>query len=151
MRLTFLLFALVVVQATLWAVPVRAATPSDCSAYIDTFAKDLEVNTTMVDDLARPSDPSPDHVVQSAARYNKDVGYSTLCPTSKKVYADALLTTWRAWLEHATTHANPAGTTELAEQKLEECTVTYHGTDDGATCATWEKQVAKWQDEWGSP
>jgi len=148
MRLTLFLFALVV----LWPVAARAAASSDCAAYTDTFAKDLETNTTRVDDLASPNYPSPDHIAQSAARYNRETDYySRLCPTSKKAYADALLTTWKAWLEHATTHVNPIDAIGLAAQKLQKCTAAYYGTDDGATCASWEKQVVKWQNEWGSP
>lgn len=152
MRFTFLLLAVVVLQAASWPVCGRAATPSPCSAYIDTFAMDLQTNTTTVDELARPGDPSADHIAQSAARYNRDAdNYSRLCPASRAMYVDALLTAWKAWLEHATTHTNPVQTVELAARKLEQCTVTYNGTDDGATCATWAKQVAKWQDEWASP
>lgn len=147
MRFALLLYTLFALQATAWPVPVRAEISSDCSVSIDAFAKDLETNTIVVDDLASPSHPSPDHVAQSAARYNRDVDSSKLCPTSKKAYVEALLTTWRAWIEHATTHA-PTATVELAEQELEKCAVAYSGTGYGATCATWEKQVIKWQGEW---
>lgn len=146
LRLIVLLFALALAPA-LTSVPAAAATPAECSAYIGAFAKDLETNTTVVDDYARPNDPSPDHVAQSAARYNRDAGYSEECP-SKKLYADALLSAWKAWLEHATMHANPIDSAQLAAEKLEKCTVTYGGTD-AATCAKWKAQVAKWQDEWG--
>ena len=152
MRPALLACVLVLVGLALCPVPARAATSSDCSVSVDTFAKDLETNTTMVDDLARPNDPSPDHVAQSAARYNREAAYyATLCPSSKKIYADALLTTWQAWVEHATTHENPAQTTELAARKLQKCSVAYSGTDEAATCATWAEQLAKWQTQWASP
>lgn len=151
MRLAVLLFTLVALQPAIWPAPVRAATSSSCAAYLDAIAKDLQTNTTLVDDLARPGSPSPDHIVQSAAGYNNYVDYFSLCPSSKKIYTEALLTTWKAWLDHATTHANPVETIELAARQLEKCSNTYHGTDDGATCATWEKQVSKWQEAWGSP
>lgn len=105
----------------------------------------------MVDDLARPNHPTPDHIVQSAAGYNNYVKDSELCPPAKKAYVDALLTTWKAWLDYATTHADPTDITQLAARKLQQCTVTYKGTDDGATCATWEQQITKWQTEWDSP
>jgi hypothetical protein len=142
---------LIFVLVVLWPAAVQAATTSDCSASTDAFARDLETNTTRVDDLASPNSPSPDHIAQSAARYNRDVDYySQLCPASKKTYADALLATWKAWLEHATNHSDPIDATELAARKLEKCAATYSGTDSGTTCATWQKQVKKWQDEWGT-
>jgi hypothetical protein len=151
MRLTFSVFALIVLQLVLRPLPAGAATPSDCPAYSDTVAKDLETNTTRVDDLARPNSPSPDHIAQSAAGYNKFEYYSKICPTPKNVYVDALLATWSAWLEHATTHVNPVQTAETAAQKLKQCAVTYSGTDDGTTCAAWQKQLIEWQNEWSSP
>lgn len=151
MRFTFLLFALAVVQTAVWPAPAVAATPSGCAAYLDTLAKDLKTNTTVVDDLSRPYDPSPDHVVQSAAAYNKYADSFALCPKSKAPYRDALLGAWKAWLEHATNHTNPIDTAQLAAQKLQKCTVTYSGTDDGTTCAAWLQQVTAWQSEWSSP
>jgi hypothetical protein len=151
MRVAVFLLAFVTLLPALWSVTVRAATSSECSAYIDAFAKDLETNTKVADDFASPYSPSPDHVAQSAARYNRDVNYSKLCPSSRPMYADALLATWKAWLEHATTHDYPEATTELAARKLQKCAVTYRATDDGATCAAWQKQVAKWQNDWVSP
>lgn len=151
MRTILLLLALGALAPPLWPVPVRAAAPVDCSAYVNGLAKDLKTNTTMVDDLARPYDPSADHVAQSAAAYNKYVDSFALCPSSKTTYKDALLATWKAWLDHATTHANPAGTTEIAARKLQQCSVAYWGTDDGATCASWQRQVTAWQNEWSSP
>lgn len=151
MRFTFLVFALVLLQPILAPLPARAAMAPDCSAYTDTVAKDLETNTTKVDDLARPFTPSPDHIAQSAAGYSRKDYYFKVCPSLKTAYVDALLTTWRAWLEHASAHVYPEQTTELAEQKLKQCAVTYSGTENGATCAAWEKQVSQWQSEWGSP
>lgn len=150
MRLSFLLLALVVLPA-LPPVSARAADSSDCSLYIGAFAKDLATNTTVLDDLASPNSPTPDHVAQSAARYSRDAEYSKLCSSFKKPYADALLITWRAWLEHSTNHENPIVTTDLAAKALQKCTAAYAGTEDGATCATWSKQVAKWQTEWSAP
>lgn len=149
-RLTLLIFALAV-QPMLWPASAQAAAPSDCSAYLDSLAKDLATNTTLVDDYARPNSPSPDHVAQSASRYNRDANYLKQCSASKKPYVDALLTTWSAWLEHATTHVNPIDTANRAAQQLQKCSAAYNATANGATCTQWEKQVAKWQDEWGSP
>lgn len=149
MRATLSILASILLQAILGPRPASAAMPPDCSAYTDTIAKDLETNTTKVDDLARPNSPSPDHVAQSAAGYSRKDYYFKVCPSLKTAYVDALLTTWRAWLEHASAHVYPEQTTELAAQKLKQCTLTYSGTENGATCAAWEKQVSQWQHEWG--
>ena len=152
MRPLFLVSTLVAFQFILTPLPASAAAaPVDCSTYTNTIAKDLETNTTRVDDLAKPNSPSPDHIAQSAAGYNAREYYSKVCTTPKTAYVDALLTTWRAWLEHATAHVNPLQTTELAAKKLKECSVTYSATEEGTTCANWEKQVTEWQDDWGSP
>ena len=151
MRLKFLFLAAIVVLPALWPASVRAATASDCAAYIDALEKDVRINTTMVDDFARPHEPTPDHVAQSAARYNRDVGTSTLCPPAKRVYVNALLATWAAWVQHATTQVNDEDATELAARKLRQCTVTYSGTAEGTNCATWLKQVTEWQNEWDLP
>lgn len=152
MRLTFLAFALIALQPVLGPLRVGAATPSGCAASADTIAKDLETNTTEVDALARPNSPSPDHIAQSAAGYNRKVNYySNLCPALKTAYVDALLATWNAWLEHASEHVYPVQTTEAAAEKLKQCAVTYSGTENGATCAAWEKQVVEWQGEWSAP
>jgi hypothetical protein len=150
MRLAIFVFIVIAIQLFHDPVAVQAATTSDCATSTDTFADDLATNTTRVDDLASPYNPSPDHVAQSAARYNREAVYfAGLCPNSKKIYADALLATWKAWLEHATTHVDPIDTRKLAAEKLEKCSRTYAGTTDGATCATWEKQMAKWERAWG--
>jgi len=150
MRRTLLLIALGVLPVVL-PVTARTATPSDCSLYIGAFAKDLATNTTTIDELAQPYSPTPDHVAQSAARYARDVDYSKLCTDFKKPYVDALLTTWRAWLEHSTNHEDPIVTIELAARQLEKCAAAYSGTQDGTTCADWKKQVATWQTEWSAP
>lgn len=151
MRLPSLVCALALLAPILGALPARAAMPPDCSAYTDTLAKDLETNTKQVDDLARPYTPSPDHIAQSAAGYSRKEYYFKVCSALKTSYVDALMTTWRAWLEHASAHVYPVQTTELAAQKLKQCALTYSGTENEATCAAWEKQVIEWQNEWGSP
>jgi hypothetical protein len=151
MRIVLLLCAMVFSQPTFLPVSAGAATASDCSLYLDSLAKDLETNTTVLDDLASPNSPSPDHVAQSASRYNRDVDRLQSCSSSKRSYVDALLATWNAWLEHATTHTNPIDRAALAASRLKKCAAAYAGTNDGATCTTWETQLAKWQDEWGLP
>lgn len=135
----------------LMAQPAQAA---KCAVYLgdDFFANSLEINTVDVDDLAKPNPPQPGRVEKSADEYNSNLSYANkLCDNKKKPYIYALLTAWRAWLEHADAQGNPQHTAELAAQKLEQCTVAFYGTNAGATCAQWEKQVIRWQQAWENP
>lgn len=139
----FLIFTVLVSTVAVTPIPAFASDydAASCSIIASTMDDDIYLYTDDEDSDFAASLKEWQHAKRDALR--------DCSPHDRSMpIIDAALTMWHAWLIHK---AERDYTTELekAIQKLEGCTVTYYGTDDGAHCSNWQRKAIHWQTTWG--
>jgi hypothetical protein len=120
-------------------VPKAARAANACGAIAETLP------TLMDSAVSRADDPDPsqsDVAYSSKLLLQQGREAEALCKSGPKaVYVLALLDAWIAWQRHWNGSDADGIHLEQAIEQLTNCASHYFGTDEGATCAQWQKRM----------
>lgn len=152
-RLTYaVLVALLISGSTGSPVRAMAAKFDWCSEQEDTVTGTMESYVLYTTTAGRPSDPiSNADYERSRSAYNsesREVKGACSATHHLAMFYGAILTAWKAWLDHWNGTDKQGVEMEKGIQRLTLCASKYFGSTEGATCARWQKKMIAFQSAW---